>query len=142
MRLWSIHPRYLDARGLVALWREGLLAQAVLRGRTKGYTRHPQLERFRETSSPVGSVAAYLRVVQHEASRRGYKFRAGRISRRRWDGRIAVSRGQVAYEWEHLRRKLARRDASWLRALGDVRVPGLHPVFRAVAGAVAAWERR
>jgi hypothetical protein len=29
-RIWSLHPKYLDARGLVALWREGLLAQAVL----------------------------------------------------------------------------------------------------------------
>ena len=36
MRLWSLHPRYLDAKGLVALWREGLLAQAVLKGQTKG----------------------------------------------------------------------------------------------------------
>lgn len=37
MRLWSIHPRYLDTKGLVALWRETLLlAQAVLFGNTKG----------------------------------------------------------------------------------------------------------
>ena len=43
MRLWSIHPRYLDSMGLVALWREALLAQAVLRGETKGYKFHPQL---------------------------------------------------------------------------------------------------
>jgi hypothetical protein len=46
MRLWSVHPKYLDARGLVALWREGLLAQAVLRGRTSGYVRHPQLRKI------------------------------------------------------------------------------------------------
>ncbi|WP_368086417.1 pyrimidine dimer DNA glycosylase/endonuclease V [Nitrosomonas sp. Nm34] len=26
MRLWSIHPKYLDAKGLLALWREGLQA--------------------------------------------------------------------------------------------------------------------
>ncbi|MGC2462396.1 MAG: pyrimidine dimer DNA glycosylase/endonuclease V [Steroidobacteraceae bacterium] len=32
MRQWPLHPRYLDARGLVALWREALLAQAVRRG--------------------------------------------------------------------------------------------------------------
>lgn len=43
MRLWSLHPQYLDAKGLVALWREGLLAQAVLAGQTRGYKRHPQL---------------------------------------------------------------------------------------------------
>jgi hypothetical protein len=37
MRLWTLHPRYLDSQGLVALWREGLLAQAVLRNRTRGF---------------------------------------------------------------------------------------------------------
>ena len=37
MRLWTIHPRYLDSRGLVALWRESLLARAVLRSQTRGY---------------------------------------------------------------------------------------------------------
>ncbi len=34
MRLWTLHPKYLDPRGLVALWREALFAQAVLRGWT------------------------------------------------------------------------------------------------------------
>jgi hypothetical protein len=33
MRLWSLHPEYLDANGLVALWREALLAQAFLQGK-------------------------------------------------------------------------------------------------------------
>jgi hypothetical protein len=32
MRLWSLHPRYLDAKGLQAVWREGLLAKKVLQG--------------------------------------------------------------------------------------------------------------
>jgi hypothetical protein len=41
MRLWSIHPEYLDAKGLVALWREALLAQNVLQCNTKGYKKHP-----------------------------------------------------------------------------------------------------
>ena len=41
MRLWTLHPQYLDPRGLVALWREALLAQKVLLGRTRGYRAHP-----------------------------------------------------------------------------------------------------
>ena len=56
MRLWSIHPRSLDARGLVALWREGLLARKVLRGRTRGYRHHPQLQRFRDLRDPVAAI--------------------------------------------------------------------------------------
>jgi hypothetical protein len=27
MRIWTVHPRYLDPKGLVAAWREALLAQ-------------------------------------------------------------------------------------------------------------------
>src|SRR6185503_16772001 len=88
VRLWSLHPEYLDARGLVALWREGLLAQAVLRGRTKGYLHHPQLERFRSRPSPTGAIAEYLRAVHEESVRRGYRFEARKIARARTSGSI------------------------------------------------------
>lgn len=37
MRLWVSHPKYLDCKGLVALWRESLLARKVLKGKTKGW---------------------------------------------------------------------------------------------------------
>ena len=142
MRLWSIHPSYLDARGLVALWREALLAQAVLLGRTKGYTRHPQLERFRGCAAPAAAIAAYLRSVRDEATARGYVFDARRIARtRRRPGRLPVTRGQLAFEWAHLGGKLARRDPAHLDTLRGVRRPRAHPLFRVVAGGVAPWER-
>jgi hypothetical protein len=141
MRLWTLHPRYLDARGLVALWREGLLAQAVLRGQTRGYTRHPQLLRFREQPSPVGCLAEYLRAVHEEAAHRGYRFAADKISRQRFSGHVAVTRGQVDYEWTHLRQKLAVRSTTGWRGIADVRRPKVHPLFRVVPGAVAGWER-
>ena len=70
-----IHPRYLDAKGLVAAWREGLLAQKVLRGETRGYTRHPQLARFHAQPDPLRLIAALSRrLLAKEASRRGYAF--------------------------------------------------------------------
>ena len=57
MRLWSVHPRHLDRQGLTACWREGLLAQKVLTGTTRGYRNHPQLTRFRPFAhAPVGEV--------------------------------------------------------------------------------------
>ena len=74
MRLWTLHPRYLDSQGLVALWREALLARAVLRGRTRGYRHHPQLNRFRGAPNPVTCLNAYLRIVYDESVRRGYSF--------------------------------------------------------------------
>ncbi|WP_240312327.1 pyrimidine dimer DNA glycosylase/endonuclease V, partial [Janibacter anophelis] len=60
MRLWSLHPAQLDRAALVSGWREGLLAQAVLLGRTRGYTSHPQLERFRELGDPATGVITWL----------------------------------------------------------------------------------
>lgn len=141
MRLWSLHPEYLDARGLVALWREGLLAQAVLGGRTKGYVHHPQLERFRAQARPLGAIADYLRGVHAEASSRGYRFDGGKIGAAQGSGVIAVSRGQVEHEWHHLMAKLAIRDPERRDRLGPVERPKPHPLFRIVPGGVEAWEK-
>jgi len=138
VRLWSLHPKYLDARGLVALWREALLAQAVLRGETRGYRHHPQLVRFDD----VGAIAQYLRAVHAESLLRGYRFAAARISRTNRKSTVAVSRGQIEYEWEHLMRKLRTRDPERARLLRDVRRPQVHPLFRVIAGPVEAWERK
>ncbi|HBH88016.1 MAG TPA: hypothetical protein DDY17_10520, partial [Syntrophaceae bacterium] len=71
MRLWCLHPGYLDVKGLLALWREGLLARKVLQNRTVGYKHHPQLERFKSHVHPVKAIDYYLHYVHEEASRRG-----------------------------------------------------------------------
>ena len=141
MRIWTLHPKYLDTRGLVALWREGLLAQAVLRGRTQGYVHHPQLIRFRERSSQVGFIAKYLRVVHEEAVSRGYNFAREKISRSRAAGRLTVSRGQLDFEWQHLMEKLRTRDPARRAELIRLSAPQPHPLFRVVAGGIAQWEK-
>ena len=141
VRLWSLHPKYLDSRGLVALWREALLAQAVLRGQTKGYRHHPQLERFRDQHSPVGAIADYLRSVHAEAGVRGYEFAGEKISPSRTSGVLVVTRGQLMHEWDHLMAKLVVRDPQLRERLSSVRRPQSHPSFRIVPGGVASWER-
>ena len=141
MRLWSLHPAYLDPRGLVALWREALLAQAVLRGGTKGYRRHPQLARFHASPSPPAAIAAYLRAVHAESVARGYRFDAGKIARAETVGPIDVSRGQLDFEWRHLRSKLRKRLPEWLERHAEVNTPQTHPMFRAVPGEIEDWER-
>ena len=104
MRLWSIRPKHLDARGLVALWREALLAQAVLAGKTRGYKHHPQLERFRASKAPMKAIGAYLGEVQKEAKRRGYRFDKGKIMfPKKSAEKMPVTEGQLEYEWLHLR---------------------------------------
>ena len=141
MRLWSIHPRYLDPQGLVALWREALLARAVLRGRTIGYRRHPQLQRFQAHASPRSAICAYLSAVHAEALSRGYAFDASKVGPLRKVEPIRVTRGQLEYEWDHLLAKLARRNPAHYRLWRNVRSPECHPLLRCRAGRVENWER-
>jgi len=140
MRLWSLHPKYLDPQGLVALWRETLLARAVLRGETRGYRHHPQLQRFLEHDSPRLAINAYLAAIHEEASARGYNFDRSKIGPVRAVAPIAVTDGQRDCEWQHLLRKLAiRNPASFARWQG-VAKPDCHPSFRLHRGPVAPWE--
>jgi hypothetical protein len=141
MRLWSVHPRYLDPQGLVALWREALLARAVLRGATKGYRHHPQLARFQSHASPRRAISAYLGGVHAEASSRGYSFDRAKVGAARRIEPIAVTRGQLDYEWEHLLRKLSLRSPAHYRRWRSLRAPECHPVLRCRAGGIEAWER-
>ncbi|MEY2499567.1 MAG: hypothetical protein QOD12_3123 [Verrucomicrobiota bacterium] len=142
MRLWTIHPRYLDAQGLVAAWREGLLAQNVLRGETRGYTRHPQLARFQAEPQPVEVIAAYLAVLAKEAGRRGYSFDLAKISEPRFVGKLVETRGQLLFEWRHLKRKLRARAPQLYRECRSLACPKAHPLFRIVEGPVRDWEKR
>jgi len=141
MRLWSLHPRYLDPQGLVALWRESLLAKAVLRGETRGYVHHPQLLRFKEHPQPRWAMNAYLATIHGEATRRGYRFDRSKIGPVRKVQPITVTSGQLAHEWHHLQRKLAARSPNVLSHWADVVPPDCHPLFRRRPGLIASWER-
>jgi hypothetical protein len=141
MRLWTLHPKYLDARGLVALWREALLAQAVLGGRTRGYRAHPQLLRFRAHPDPLAAIGAYLAAVHGEARSRGYRFDPARIARPGTARRIPETTGQLRYEREHLAAKLRVRDPARGRLLAKPERLDPHPLFRIVSGGVREWEK-
>ena len=141
MRLWTIHPRYLDAQGLVALWREGLLAQKVIAGETRGYTRHPQLIRFQQHAEPLALIAAYLAGVAAEAARRGYRFDETKIRSPRCAAQLIETRGQLSFEWKHLQSKLRRRRPELYRKIRGIVHPRPHPLFRIVAGEVQPWEK-
>lgn len=141
MRLWSLHPIHLDRQGLLALWRESLLAQQVLNGGTRGYRHHPQLLRFRETEHPQAVIATYLAVIADEAQRRGYRFDRSKIAALTTTELIPVTQGQLDFERGHLHAKLSMRDPqaqARLQAAGEVQI---HPLFEPVPGPVADWER-
>ena len=142
MRLWSLHPSYLDSKGLVALWRETLLAQKVLAGRTKGYKNHPQLDRFKACRHPLKMIGSYLGGVASEADLRGYHFDRSRIlepSKTR--SKIPVTAGQLAYEWKHLRAKLERRDRPRYEQMALSHKPAAHPLFELRPGGIETWEK-
>ncbi|HET6805259.1 MAG TPA: pyrimidine dimer DNA glycosylase/endonuclease V [Frateuria sp.] len=140
MRLWTLHPKHLDRQGLLALWREGLLARAVLRGQTRGYRDHPQLARFRGHAAPELAIDAYLAAVQEEASARGYVFDRSKLGTIQPVTRIDATTGQLAYEWQHLLRKLAVRHPALAERWQD-EPPACHPLFVIAPGPIAPWER-
>ncbi len=140
MRLWSIHPRYLDSKGLVALWREALLAQAVLAGETKGYRNHPQLERFKASATPASLIAAYLKEVYLESLQRGYHFDESKIGSIVSLSPLTVTDGQIEYEWVHLLAKLKTRDPDRYQQNKIIKQPLPHPLFRVIKGGIASWE--
>lgn len=142
MRLWTLHPKYLDAKGLTALWRESLLARAVLKGKTKGYVNHPQLIRFRDSGHPIEYIEAYLRHIHTESVRRNYNFDTSKLVEGQNHAPINETRGQLFYEWEHLKDKLLRRDPKSLAPLKQIKEPDPHPLFTIIPGPVQDWERR
>ena len=141
MRLWTLHPKYLDSRGLVAVWREALLAKCVLDGRTRGYRRHPQLVRFRTHPEPLQAIDGYLRGIYEEAERRGYVFDRSKLDAPGRCARMPETAGQLQHEWRHLLEKLRVRAPDLHRRFRGTGPPDPHPLFRVVAGGVRNWEK-
>ncbi len=140
MRIWSIHPKYLDAKGLVALWRETLLAKHVLEGRTKGYRNHPQLNRFKNAIRPLDAVNLYLMEVFNESINRGYHFDDAKFYISGKPLKMAVTQGQLNYEFNHLLSKLKIRDPELYKELKRNEIIEAHPLFKIVKGDIEDWE--
>ena len=141
MRLWSIHPSYLDQQALVACWREGLLARKVLQGTIKGYRHHPQLNRFKEQVDPVEMIDTYLLAVYEESIKRGYKFQREKIGLQMSSSKITVTDGQLQYEFSHLKKKLSQRNKKKYEEIAHIRTPEPHPLFHVISGGIEPWER-
>ena len=143
MRLWTINFKYLDAKGLVALWREALLAKNVLAGLTKGYKNHPQLDRFYAHKNALEAINAYLAEVYAQACARGYKFdaaKAGEFDERNLV-KIAVSSGQIEYEFAFLQKKLKSRDINAYERNLSVKNIEIASIFKEIEGGIEPWEK-
>jgi hypothetical protein len=140
MRLWSIHLKFMDTKGLLALWREALLAKHVLEGKTKGYINHPQLKRFKQTQNPVQSINQYLSTVYNEANQRGYHFNKEKIDWNFEPIKINVTKGQMEYEKNHLLKKLKIRDIEKYKILLNMKIEA-NPMFEINEGEIEEWEK-
>jgi hypothetical protein len=140
MRLWSLHPKYLDTKGLVALWREGLLARKVLLGKTRGYKHHPQLERFKNHEPPVNAVDTYLIYVYEESVERSYKFNRNKIGNDFINQKISVTDSQLEYELKHLKHKLKTRSPVKYNELKKIVSVLPNPIFKVIPGEIESWE--
>lgn len=140
MRLWSLHPKYLDAKGLVALWREALLAKHVLEGKTKGYRHHPQLKRFQELAQPQNAICEYLAEIAREADVRNYNFDKRKIGRTKAVRKISVTSGQLNFEYRHLLSKLKKRDRTRFEKIKRLKRIQTHPLFQSRTGEIENWE--
>lgn len=142
MRLWTLHPRHLDVKGLVAAWREALLAQKVLSGLTSGYRSHPQLIRFRSHPQPLQAVGAFLAELAEEAGRRTYRFDTTKILQPGTASQITETDGQLLFEWTRLQEKLEQRAPLLARQSHNIIMPEPHPLFHIVPGGIRDWEKR
>ena len=140
MRIWSIHPKYLDTKGLVALWRETLLAKNVLNEKTKGYKNHPQLTRFRNSDNPLHSINQYLASVYKESLERGHHFNKEKFNILHESTTLTVTLGQIEYETQHLLKKLKLRDSERYYRLLKETIIESHPLFKIINGDKEEWE--
>lgn len=142
MRIWSIHPKYLDRKGFGGLWLESIVAKNALEGKTVGYRNHPQLNRFKACSNSVNAINCYLKYVYHESLERKYNFDRNRVDWGCIDTIIPVNKGQVEYEMNHLLSKLKRRDKELYDRYKNIHIDDieLHPVFIMVNGDIEKWE--
>lgn len=146
VRLWSIHPSYLDWKGLGGLWREALLAQAVLLNRTRGWKNHPQLLRFKNHRTPISAIGYYLLEIHGEARRRGYSYDKSKIVESvETVEPITITDGQLIYELVILKERLKKRDPKKYGELLKLEEaesrPKPHPIFIVIEGEVEPWER-
>ncbi len=142
MRIWSLHPSYLDWMGLGAQWREALLAQKVTEGKTKGWKNHPQLDRFKYHPKPMEAVGFYLKRIQVESVKRGYKYNYSKILYPdALVDSINLTFGQLQYEFDLLQERLEKRTPKKYEENARINKLRAQPLSNLVPGLPEKWEK-
>lgn len=138
MRLWTIHPEYLDNKQLSTLWRDTLLAKNVLSGLTKHHKSDSQLNRFQNHPIPRKAINFYLSIIWEESQNRNMPFDESKFSKTSLKEKefIEVNTGQVSFEFKRLKQE-QKNDI--------IQIPAkikIHPLFKSVNGPVEVWEKQ
>lgn len=149
MRVWSIHPKYCDTPRLNGMWREGLLAKAVIEGTTPkgGYRKHSQAERLKVHPDPVKLINHILYEVWKVAQERGFKYDIKKLNKRIVDEplstKLEVTRGQIEYEFNFMQHKIGAVDTRYKINTEEVRKNGIevNPCFKIVPGDIMDFEK-
>jgi hypothetical protein len=146
LRLWSLDPKYLDSKALNGVWRESLLAQSVILGKTKGWKNHPQLIRFKHTQNPIETIGYYLKKIYEESCKRGYKYNKNKITKSLENiEKIKITSGQIKYEYKILKERIKKRSPKKYQEILKQEIngefPKPHPLFTIIEGDVEQWEK-
>ncbi len=144
MRLWSLHPSYLDIQELFSTWKEGLLAFSVINNPETQLHNHPQLIRFKISGDPIGTLGFYLNEIFLEAKNRGFNFEGSKIESINTSISISVTLGQLDYEAMNLLNTLQERDKTKFSDLNSIfkqKDVKTHPLFYIISGPVEKWEK-
>ncbi|MBN1645161.1 hypothetical protein JW851_03960 [Candidatus Woesearchaeota archaeon] len=141
MRLWSIHPKYLDVKGLSGLWRESLLAKKILKGETESHKNHPQLNRFKVLKKPLPAINSYLLYIYKESCDRGYCFNKKNISKPFRKSKLSIKKGQILYEFNLLKKRLKIRAKDKYKELLKIKRIEPNPLFKIIKGSTEDWEK-
>lgn len=144
MRIWSLHPKYLDKKELIDSWNDGLRTIGILTRNHQGSIFRPELSRFRSQSEPIIAVEKYLLSIANEAKRRGYMVDIRKLPSIPVvvSHKIPVSSGQIEYEWRQLMHVLAGRSPGFLRRIEYSPSHDINPIFYKRPGHdIETWEK-
>ena len=81
--------------------------------------------------------------VYKEASARGYKFDVAKVGKFNAENlsKIAVTRGQIEYEFSFLQEKLKQRDLKKYKENLNVKNIEISTIFTAIDGDIELWEK-
>ena len=144
MRIWSLHPQYLDQKGLGGQWEEGIIAQNTLFFQEGKYLNYPVLHRVKAHQEPVAWIGMYLNEILKEANvNRGYNYNDQLIKQLKPTLPMPVTRGQLYYEWTLLQGRLQKRDPVKMSLNDGVDINNIkaNPMFYVIDGDIEDWER-